>query len=98
MRAISHGIEDIERATRMVSDMPVSCWESKGWRMMLTPIQFIELLAVFVIILYTAMVITCFVMTDKEERNLGAILVYTGSVFIFIMIITALAISKLTAH
>lgn len=66
--------------------------------MMLTPIQFIELLAVFVIILYTAMVITCFVMTDKEERNLATILVYTGSVFIFIMIITALAISKLTAH
>ena len=65
---------------------------------MLAPIQFIELLAVFIIILYTAMVITYFVITDKEERNLGPILVYTGGVFIFIMITTALAVSELTKH
>ena len=25
-RAISHGIEDIEKAMQTVSDMPVSCW------------------------------------------------------------------------
>ena len=65
---------------------------------MFTPIQFIELLAVFIIILYTAMVITYFVITDKEERNLGPMLVYTGGVFIFITITTALSISELAKH
>lgn len=65
---------------------------------MLTPIQFIEILAVLVIILYTAIAISFLVTTERTPRSYECVFAYVGCLFIVVIGLTVFSICILVTH
>ena len=65
---------------------------------MLTPVQFIELLAVFIIILYTAIAISFLTTTERTPRSYECVFAYVGVLFLVVMALASCSICVLTTH
>ena len=65
---------------------------------MLTPIQFIELLAVFIIALYTAIAISFLATTERTPRSYECVFMYVGGLFLAVMALASYSICVLTTH
>lgn len=63
---------------------------------MLTPIQFIELLSVFIITLYTAIAISFLATTERTPRSYECVFAYVGCLFIVIMLLASCSVCVLT--